>query len=148
MHAGIPAGCDVPHPLEVPREMTLVGKSDLSGRLRRSRAGPEQDAGTLDAKLQLIGVWGNPRMERERAHQVKTAQRRQCNEFVETDQFVEVVVQIMLRALDRAWRLAVAACASLAGATTILRIHLTQPAGVGIPAGRYVGCALRVMMKF
>src|SRR5712664_4136871 len=100
MHARVLGGCDAPEPFEVPREMTLIRKADLNGGLRGRNAGAQQDAGTLDAQLQLVGVWGNPCMECERAHQVKAAQPRQCNEFVETDRFVEVVMQIMLRALD------------------------------------------------
>src|SRR5882724_8129477 len=123
LHARILGGRNVPDPLEVPREMTLIGEPDLSSGLRGRNAGAQQDAGTLDAQLQLVGVWGNPCMECERAHQVKAAQPRQCNELVETDQFVEVVVQITPRALDRVRCLGVASCASLAGAPIILRIH-------------------------
>ncbi len=123
MHARVLAGRDAPDPFEVPREMTLISETDLSSRLRGGNTGPQQDAGTLDAQLQLVGVWGNPCMECERPHQVKAAQPRQCSELVETDQFVEVVVQIMPGALDRVRCLGVASCASLAGATIILRIH-------------------------
>ena len=123
MHARVLAGCDAPDPFEVPSEMTLIGEADLSRGLRGRDTGAQQDAGTLDAQLQLVGVRGNPCMECERTHQVKAAQPRQCNELVETDRFVETIVQIMLRALDRARRLGAATCASLAGATIILRIH-------------------------
>ena len=123
MHVRVLPGRDAPDPLEVAREMTLIGEAYLGSSFRGRNAGAQQDAGTLDAQLQLVGVRGNARMERERAHQVKAAQRRQSNELVETDRFVEVVVQIMLRALDRARRLGVASCASVAGAAIILRIH-------------------------
>ena len=123
MHACILAGCEAPEPFEVPSEMTLIGEADLNCRLRRRNAGAQQDAGTLDTQLQLVRVWGNPCMECERAHQVKAAQSRQFNEFVEADRFVEVIAQIVLRALDRSRRLGAASCASLVAATIILRIH-------------------------
>src|SRR5882762_554947 len=100
MRACVPAGCDPAEPFKVAREMTLIGEADLSCRLRRRNAGAQQDAGTVDTQLQLVGVWGNPCIECEGSHQVKAAQSRQFNEFVETDWFVEVVVQIMLCALD------------------------------------------------
>lgn len=123
MHARELAGRDVPDPLEVPREMALIGEANLTSRLRCRNAGAQQDAGTFDAHLQLVGVWGNPCMACERAHQVKAAQRRQCNKFIDADRFVEVIVQILLRALDLVRCLGVASCASLTGATIIRRIH-------------------------
>src|ERR1700692_4988374 len=120
MHARVLAGCDAPDPLEVAGEMTLIGEADLSRGLRGRNTGAQQDAGTLDAQLQLVGVRGNAGMECERAHQVKAAQSRQGHELVETDRFVESVVQIKLRALDRARRLGSATCAFPVGATIIL----------------------------
>src|SRR5260221_397380 len=129
MHVRVLPGRDAPDPLEVAREMTLIGEADLDGSLRGRNAGAQQDAGTLDAQLQLVGVWGNACMERERAHQVKAAQSRQGHELVETDRFVESVVQIKLRALDRARSLGSASCAFHVGATIILRIHESVACG-------------------
>ena len=149
MHACILAGRDTPYPLEVAGEMTLIGETDLSGGIRRGGAGAQQGASPLDAQLQLVGVRRNPRMERERPHQVKAAEPRQCGEFVETDRLVEILVQVLLGALDCARCLGVASRASPAGMAIILNNHCNVACGVTeIPAGRYVGIGLQVMMKF
>ena len=129
MHVRVLPGCDAPDPLEVAREMTLVGEAYLGSSFRGRNAGAQQDAGTVDAQLQLVGVRGNARMERERAHQVKAAQSGQGHELVEADRFVEFVVQIKLRALDRTRRLGSATCAFHVGATIILRIHESVACG-------------------
>src|SRR5258708_12983354 len=113
MHARVLGGRDVPDPFEVPSEMTLIGEANLISHLRGRNAGAQQDAATFDAQLQLVGVWGNPRMACERTHQAKAAQRRQCNELVENDCLVAVLVQIMLPAPPPPPSLDIPSCPSL-----------------------------------
>jgi hypothetical protein len=73
MHVRVLPGRDAPDPLEVAREMTLIGEADLDSSFRGRNAGAQQDAGSLDAQLQLVGVRGNARMERERARSLGSA---------------------------------------------------------------------------
>jgi hypothetical protein len=102
MQAGVTARCHIADPLEVPRKVALIGKPDSRSHLGGADTRSQQGASVLDPQPHLVRVRRQTGVPCECAQEVKAAQLRHRCKLFETDRLVEVSIEMMPYALERA----------------------------------------------
>jgi hypothetical protein len=102
MQAGVTARRHAADPLEVAREVTLIGEPHSSSHLNGGDPRLQQGASAFDPQSNLVCVRRQANISGERPQQVKATQLREGCELFQTHGHVEMSIEMIPHTLDRA----------------------------------------------